>query len=138
MKLLRRSYLYLCLSVDESRGTVKTLFSLHTDIVTYFEIIEYLVSYVSHFKGLTPRFSKTYISWKSNDPTGSYHIFSIIVVKMTNFNPGTRNCQVIHQIEANEPRITIKIVLAEKFDRESKNTEKNIFLKIFTDDVIAS
>ena len=131
VKLLRCSYLYLCLSVDESRGTVKNLFSLHTDIVTYFEIIEYLVSYVSHFKGLTPRFSKIYISWKSNDPTGSYHIFSIIVVKMTNFDPGTRNCQVIHQIEANEPRIITKLILTETFYPQSKYIEKLKFWKFW-------
>ena len=98
----------------------QNVFWLHNAILTYFEIIEYLVSYVLHFKGLTPRISKIYISWKSNDPTGSCHIFSISVVKMTNFDPRTRNCHVIHQIEANEPGIIIKLILTENFYPESK------------------
>ena len=46
--------------------------------------------------------------------------FSISVVKMTNFDPRTRNCHVIHQIEANEPGIIIKLILAENFYPESK------------------
>ena len=126
---LRRSHLFLCLSVDESRGTVKNIFWLCTVIISYFEIIEYLVSYASHFKELIPRISKIYISWKSNDPTGSYHIFSIIVVKMTNFDPGTRNCQVIHQIEENKPRIITKLILTETLYPQSKYIEKLKFWK---------
>ena len=94
--------------------------------------------YVPHLKGLTSRISKIYLSWKSNDPTGSYHIFAFEWPKWPNSTSDNRNGHVIHQIEANEPRITIKIVLAENFDRESKYTEKINFLKIFTDDVIAS
>ena len=82
----------------------QNIFWFHTAILTYFEIIENLVSYVPHFKELTPRISKMHISWKSNEPNGNYHIFSISVVKMTNFDLRTTNCHVIHQIEANEPR----------------------------------
>ena len=103
------------LPVDESRGTFKNIFLHHTAIVTYFSIIVYLVTYVPHFKGLTSRISKIYIAWKSNDPTGSCHIFSISVVKMTNFDLRAGNWHVIHQIEANDPGIISKLILTENF-----------------------
>ena len=82
------------------------------------------MSYVPHLKGLGSWISKIYISFRSNDPTGSYHIFAFEWPKWPNSSSDSKNGHVIHQIEANEPRITIKIVLAENFDRESKNTEK--------------
>ena len=47
-----------CVSVDKSRNIAKTIFQLWTVIITYFEIIEYLVSYASHFEGLIPKISK--------------------------------------------------------------------------------
>ena len=129
MELLRRSHPFWCLSVDESRDTVKNIFALCTVIITYFDIIEYLMSYVPHSKGLNPRISKIYIPWKSNQFTGSNHIFPILVAKMTNFDPDIRNGHVIHQNEANEPRITKNMVLTKNFDLESKYTEKLKFWK---------
>ena len=47
-----------CLSVDKSRDIVKTIFWLCTVIIDYFEIIEYLVSYASHFEGSFQGFQK--------------------------------------------------------------------------------
>ena len=49
--------------------------------------------------------------------------------QMTNFDPGTRNCHVIHQIEAKEPRIIIKLNFTENFYPESKHIEKLKFRK---------
>ena len=43
---------------------------------------------------------------------------------------------MIHQIEANEPGIIIKIVLTDFFYLERQYLKKNQNLKIFTDDVI--
>ena len=63
-------------------------------------------------------------------------------IKMANFDLGTRNCDMIHQIEANEPRIIIELILTENFIQRALLSEqihrkiKN--LKIFTDDVIVS
>jgi len=87
------------------------------------------MSNVPHSKGLNPRISKIYISWKSNQFTGSNHIFPILVAKMINFDPDIRNGHVIHHNEANEPRITSNMVLTKNFDLESKYTEKLNFWK---------
>ena len=124
MELLRRSHPFWCLSVYESRDTVKNIFALCTVIITYFEIIEYLMTYVPHSKELNLRISKICISWKSDHFTGSNHIFPILVAKMTIFDPDIRNGHVIHQIDANEPRITKNMVLTKNFDLESKYIEK--------------
>ena len=94
------------------------------------------MSYASHFEGLIPRISKIYISSKSSDPTGNDLIFPFLWSKWPISTPDIRYGHVIHQIEANEPGIIIKIVLAENFYQESKYIEKFKFLKIFTDDVI--
>ena len=129
VKWLRCSHLFLCLSVDESRDKAKNIFWLCTVIINYFEIIEYLVSYASHFEGHTPRISKIYISWKSSDPTGNFHIFTFLWSKWPISTPDIRDGHVIHQIEANEPGIIIKIVLAKNFYQESKYIEKFKFWK---------
>ena len=92
VELMSTLFAFCCLSVDKSRDTAKNIFWPCTVILNYFEIIEYLVSYTSHFKRHTPKISKIWISWKSSDPTGNYHIFSISVVKMTNFDPRYQRC----------------------------------------------
>ena len=87
------------------------------------------MSYASHFEGHTPRISKIYISWKSSDPTGNYHIFLFLWSKCSISTPDIRDGHVIHQIEANEPGIIIKIVLAENFYPVSKYIGKFKFWK---------
>ena len=113
--LLRARWTLFCLSVNQSRDTIKSIFWYQTAIVTNLEIIKYLVSYVPHLKGLDSWIPKIYISLKSNDPTGNYHIFSFLVVKWSMSTPDIRNYHLIHQIEVNELRIIIKMILAENF-----------------------
>ena len=129
VEFLSEQWPLFCLSVKKSRDIVKTIFWLCTVIIDYFEIIEYLVSYASHFEGLIPRISKIYISSKSSDPTGNDLIFPFLWSKWPISTPDIRYGHVIHQIEANEPGIIIKTVLAENFYLESKYIEKIKFWK---------
>ena len=107
-----------------------------------FWIIEYLVSYTSHFNRHTPKISKIWISWKSSDPTGNYHIFSISVVKMTNFDPRYQRCSCDTSNWNQWAWNHYKIVLAENFHwwrhsiliRSKKRLNKSILNNFITAD----
>ena len=77
--------------------------------------MKYLVSYASHLQRLILRIKKIKISWKSSDPTGSYQIFLFLRSKWPISTPDIRVGLLIHQIEANEPGIIMKIVLVDFF-----------------------
>ena len=87
----RARWIILCLSVNQSRDTFKSIFWSQTAIVTNLKIIKYLVSYVPHLEGLDSRIPKIYISLKSNNSIGSYHIFPFRVVKWPISTPDIRN-----------------------------------------------